>query len=546
MLSETYNLKSGDCMMKRIVSMLLCVMMTVSLAAFHASAEEPLFSGEPEPVVPDDAAFITDGFKKTDADLASTGVTLDDPVIVPRIVVTTENGNGTTLQKEDGYQNASVSITDTDGSVLSDSCTFKVRGNTSAMAAIGKKAYTFKFEKKKDVLGMGKGKKWVLLANTFDPTMLRNYMAFEFAHHLGLPYTSEHRFVEVFLDGSYRGCYELVEPVQEGKERVNIDIESNDGKKDFLIEYERTRLEPDVIYFTVDGLRFIASDPDEPDEDQLNYITETLTVVTDTMRNGSREEIEEVIDVPSFVKFYLLNEFFKTMDFDESSVFFFYKDGKLYAGPAWDYDMSTGNTNADLVSAHARNTAKTDGILQDTKNFYKYIGRKSWFVDEVKKAYEENYDYMVSLFAENGLLDTWSNESKDIFDRNWTVWRVSRHWYNYQKPPLATYQLNLDFLKNWLNERNSWLFDHYDLFSYEYLRGDADGNGALDVLDATTIQRVLAGLSAQDEDGHMALRATVTGDELSITDATAIQRYLASLDNIYELDTTVKVKLREK
>ena len=182
----------------------------------------------------------------------------------------------------------------------------------------------------------------------------------------------------------------------------------------------------------------------------------------------------------------------------------------------------------------------------DNKNFYKYIGRKNWFVDEVKKAYEENYDYMVSLFAENGFLDTWSNESKDIFDRNWTVWRVTRQWYNYQKKPLSTYQLNLDYLKNWLNERNSWLFDYYDLFSYEYRRGDADGNHEVEVVDATTIQRVLAGLSVHDEDGHMALRAAVTDDELSITDATAIQRYLASLDNDYELNTTVKVKLREK
>ncbi|MEE3491514.1 CotH kinase family protein [Ruminococcus sp.] len=532
--------------MKRLISLILCLMVITSLAVFHTSAEETSFSGEPEPVVPDDAVYAADGFAKTDADLASTGVTLDDPIIVPRIVVTTENGNGTTLQKSDDYQNAAITITDTDGSVLSDSCSFKVRGNTTAMTFVEKKAYTFKFEKKKDVLGMGKAKKWALLANTFDPTMLRNYMGFEFAHHLGLPYTSEHRFVEVFLDGSYRGCYELVEPIQEGKERVNIDIESNDGKKDFLIEYEAQRVEEDTTYFTVDGLRFIASDPDEPDEDQLDYIIDTMTAVTDTMKNGSKEEIEAVIDVPSFAKFYLFNEYFKTMDFDMSSVFFFYQDGKLYAGPAWDYDMSTGNTNADLVSARARNTAKTDGILQDTKNLYKYIGKKSWFIDEVKKVYEENYDYMVSLFAENGLLDTWSKESKAIFDRNWTVWRVTRQWYNYQKKPLSTYQLNLDYLKNWLNERNSWLFDYYDLFSYEYLRGDADGNHELEVVDATTIQRVLAGLSVQDEDGHMALRATVTDDELSITDATAIQRYLASLDNIYELDTTVKVKLREK
>ena len=52
---------------------------------------------------------------------------------VPQIRVTTENGNGTTLQKADGYQNAAITITDTDGSMLSDSCLFKVRGNTTAL-----------------------------------------------------------------------------------------------------------------------------------------------------------------------------------------------------------------------------------------------------------------------------------------------------------------------------------------------------------------------------------------------------------------------------
>ena len=49
---------------------------------------------------------------------------------VPQIRVTTENGNGTALQKEDGYQNAQITITDTDGSVLTNNCQLKVRGNT--------------------------------------------------------------------------------------------------------------------------------------------------------------------------------------------------------------------------------------------------------------------------------------------------------------------------------------------------------------------------------------------------------------------------------
>ena len=119
---------------------------------------------------------------------------------VPQIRITTENGNGTTLQKEDGYQNATISITDTDGSVLSDSVQFKVRGNTTAMKTVLKKAYTFKFGKKKNVLGMGSGKKWSLIANAFDPTLLRNYTAFELARELGLEYTSNQKFVELFHD----------------------------------------------------------------------------------------------------------------------------------------------------------------------------------------------------------------------------------------------------------------------------------------------------------------------------------------------------------
>lgn len=527
-------------MTKKIVSMLLSLMIVISAMAmcFSVQAEEI--------VVPDDAeeAVDAEGFDKSDADLAATGVTLDDPIIVPRVVVTTEAGNGTTLQKTDGYVNAEISITDTDGSVLSDACSFKVRGNTTAMTFVEKKAYTFKFAKKKNVLGLGSGKKWALLANAFDPTMLRNCMAFELANELGLSYTSDHRFVEVFLDGSYRGCYELAEPVQEGKDRVNIDIEGNGGMKDFLIEYEAQREEEDVTYFTADGLRFIASEPDEPNEEQIAYISGTMEGIVETLKNGSREEIETVIDVPSFASYYLMNEYLKTMDFDMSSVFYYYKDGKLYAGPAWDYDMSTGNINENLTNYHAKRCVSPEGIVNE-KQLYQYLCQKAWFIDEVKSTYEEHYDYIRNIFSDDGQLDAWSAEYSELFARNATVWRPSLWKYNYQKKPFQTYQENLDFLKNWMNERNAWLFDYWDLFAYEYLKGDADGNGEVEILDVTAIQRALVGLVHYD-DGHLALRAAVTTGTLNITDATVLQRYVASMGNPYDLNTTVKTKLKEK
>lgn len=135
----------------------------------------------------------------------------------------------------------------------------KVRGNTTALYWVDKKSFTFKFSKKKDVLGMGKGKKWAIVANTFDPTLLRNYLAFETANELEIPYTSNHKFVELWLDGSFRGNYVLFEPVQQGEDRVDIDIKSNNGMKDFLVEYEtETAMQnPNDTYFKAANQRFI-------------------------------------------------------------------------------------------------------------------------------------------------------------------------------------------------------------------------------------------------------------------------------------------------
>ena len=477
---------------------------------------------------------------------AGTGFNYDGEYLeVPQIRVTTDDGNGVNLLKSDGYVGANISITDTDGSVLSDACTIKVRGNTTAFDSIPKKAYTFKFSKKKDVLGMGKGKKWVLLANCYDPSLLRNYTAIDMARELGLDYTCEQQFVELWLDGSYRGCYTLYEPIQEGKDRVDIDIESNGGKKDFLIEYEQMAEDEDVKYFTVDGLRFAVKEPDDTTDDQLEYISETMQDIVNVLKAGDREQIETVLDIPSFAKYYFVNEFMKNMDFDMSSVYYYYKDGKLDAGPVWDYDKSSGNTAPDIGSVRASKAYKTDGIIQDRQTLYKYIGRKDWFVSEVRLVYEDHYDYIKNISADGGLLDSLREEYRSLFDRNFTVWNVARKWTTYQTTPKSTYEENYQFFKDWCAERNLWLAEHFDLFSYEYVKGDADGNGVVEIVDATMIQRVLA-MMESDDDGMITVRAAVSdGDELCVTDATLIQRYMALMDDPYELDTPTKTRLRE-
>lgn len=462
---------------------------------------------------------------------------------VPRITITTENGNGTALEKADGYVNAEITIADVNGESLTDSVQFKVRGHSTALTFVTKKAFTFKFSKKKDVLGMGAGKKWALLANTFDPTLLRNYIAFDLAQRMGLEYTSEQRYVELWVDGSYRGCYTLMEPVQEGKARVDIDIESNDGMNDFLLELEATRAESDVTYFKTDGIRFAVSEPEEPNADQLAYIKSTMDNIMATVKSGDRDAVAAKIDIPSFTKFYLLNEFYKTVDFNFSSVFFYYKDGVLYAGPAWDYDLAAGNSNA-AYSANAAACAETDGLSAANCHLYKYLCSCDWFKDEIRKAFHMYYDDFSNVAAEGGMIDRLLEEYRPLFDRNYTDagWNAGKWWVNVQKKPLSTYDENVGYLRDWLSARVSWMNEYYppiDEPPASYIRGDSDGDGIITVMDATAIQRVIVNLPVPFFDEKA---ADVDGDGLNISDATWIQRYLAKFENIYHIDERVFVE----
>lgn len=449
-------------------------------------------------------------------------------VDVPQIYINTADGNGTSLEKADGYVDATFSLDGKD----EESVLFKVRGNSTAMTQ--KKPFTFKFEKKKDLFSMGKGKKWVLLANAFDPTLMRSYIAFDFAKELGLPYTSEQKIVELWLDGTFRGTYTLMEPVQAGKDRVDIDVENN---RDFMLEYESLRTDEDTTYITVDKLRFGISEPENPSDEQVTYITETLQQLTDIMKSGNRDEIEKVIDISSFAKFYLLNEFIKTNDFNFSSVFFYYKDGKLYAGPPWDYDLSMGNVNKDF-SQNSASAFKTDGYQIKDKLFYKKLCSYDWFMLEVRREYAKHSDYISNIYREGGLIDSLLENYSDVFNRNYNEagWKI-RYLINVMMKPLPTYDENLDFLRTWCESRDEWLYDDLDISSMYYLFGDSNGDEFIDITDVSTIQRLLANM-IEDEDGSIKLRGSITGEPLSIVDATYIQKYLADIPVPYNIGDT--------
>lgn len=140
------------------------------------------------------------------------------------------------------YEACTVSLTDTDKTLLLDSVNadVKVRGNWTT--SYDKKPLRIKFEEAQNLLGLNDGatfKNWLLLAEYKDASLLRNKAALSLARDLlaedGL-YASDAAFVEVVINGQYWGVYLLAEQQQIDADRVNI-TEAKEGYTGIDIGY---------------------------------------------------------------------------------------------------------------------------------------------------------------------------------------------------------------------------------------------------------------------------------------------------------------------
>ncbi|MEE1262828.1 CotH kinase family protein [Ruminococcus sp.] len=502
--------------MKKIISLLLCAAVFAGLFCIQVNAAE---NGEAE----------------------------NGELTVPRVYVTTDEGNGNSIVKADGYVGASVKIEDVDGSVLEDKASFKVRGNSTALAE--KKPFTFKFAKKKDVLGMGKGKKWALLANCFDPTLMRNYIAFDIARELDIDYTSNQKYVELWVDGVFKGCYTLMEPVQEGKDRVDIDIESNNGMKDFLIEYEYNRDEEGVTYIKSNGYRFALSEPEEPNEEQLAYIQEKVDTLTSAILSKNYETMASVTNIESFAKLYLVNEFVKNVDSNYSSVYYYYKDGVFYAGPPWDYDLASGNVNASSSKSY-EHASTPDRLYTAYTNLFYHLMMRNEFREDVRKVYSEHYAFFKNIYSEGGLIDGLLAKYGDVFSRNFNEagWDVSKRYTIQMRTPEPTFDENVSFLKNWYREHNAWLGNTLAVYGVnvrtfsQRLNDPHKFSVSVDILNTSSVKDLTVELYAEEP---MYFKKTLT-----LSDAENVWKYTSRKNYSYSIELpgwmvteNVKVKL---
>lgn len=248
--------------------------------------------------------------------------------------------------KDIKYPGQRVILTDASGNinVSQSDVELKGRGNTT-WDRTEKKPYQIKFDKKQSVLGMAKAKKWILLANAFDDSMLRNKVALYAGDAVGLPYTPDSQYVDLWIDSSYRGTYQITEKVEIDTNRLNLT-----DPLGCIMELDAYYRQEQYTFYDA-GMRVHFSLSDTVDENNtlaaMENFSSSLAQFDQYLFNTNPNTIKlsdlsKYICVDDFIKWTLVNEYMSNCESYNTS-WYWYKDGPndvLHLGPLWDFDTS--------------------------------------------------------------------------------------------------------------------------------------------------------------------------------------------------------------
>lgn len=440
-----------------------------------------------------------------------------------------------TANKENAVSGSQCTIIDDSGINETTLKKIKGRGN-STWRDSNKKPFNINFNDKTSIGGIS-GKKFCLLANAKDGTLLRNRIMYDFADEVGSLYSADSRSVDLYINGSYKGAYQITQKVELGKNSlVSLKDETDELTENFnfLIEVDIWNYASDVYFRSDRGIYVVCKSPDLEGYDgvdetlnaQYNFIKSKYQQLEDALYSGSMSDLEAICDVDSFARAYLLQEFSKNCDGGMTSCFFTYvaEKGRFIADPIWDCDSVLGNVNC--ARKNATNTAYTEGWAIKTAQYdrtkmtnilgqaFKVEGvtaNGETFDEVVKRLWNEDFIPAISVLKGDAKasgtrlksVDEYRSISAKASDLNYYMWKFQ--WFPYYESLGGSYTSDLDgqidYMYDWTLGREKWMTKMINDTPYEpvgsyYLTGigfggwgakdyelkkSADGNYTIDV-----------------------------------------------------------------
>lgn len=396
-------------------------------------------------------------------------VSVSSPIDFPTVYITTEDGSD--IRSKEVYSNGTVRFEDP-LRVYSDVTAFEAptrvrgRGNTT-WTMFDKKPYRIKLDEKAKVFGQPKNKDWVLLANYSDKTLLRNIACMEISRIVGMTWTPVMYSVDVYLNGKYRGVYTFADQVEVGKNRINItvagpeDVSGEALTGDYLFELESSMDEITCFRSSVMGAPVMFKDPDIPQAAQLKYVQDYFTAFEKALKAGNAAEVDNLIDIDSFVNFFIAQELVKNIDGNirKSTYMTKTRGGKLKMHTLWDFDLALGNCdyfhlNPGCDSSPKGWYVKFYSDRGANTGWYYYLFKNRAFIEKVNRRWDELYPRLKELPA---FIDAQAEFISRAQERNFTKWPILNTYVWPNVKVTGSWKGELEYMKSFYNERLEWM-----------------------------------------------------------------------------------------
>lgn len=392
------------------------------------------------------------------------------PSALPLVIINTVNA----VEPMDKVTNIGcyTRIIHTDNTYVLDSASTRLRGNASTQ--FPKKPYRIKFESKQRPLDApAKAKKWTLINNYGDKTLMRNLLAFHISQQFDMPYTPYGQAVDVILNGEYKGCYQLCDQIEVNKNRVNIeemeatDIEGEALTGGYLWEIDAYAYEEKSWFNSRHNIPVTIKSPDEDEitSEQTQYLRDFFNSMEgDVYGSHFADSVNgwrRLLDAETFLKHFLIGELSGNTD-TYWSVYQYKQRGenKIYTGPVWDFDIAFDNDNRtypinkkrDFVCFSGGSVAGDMGtfvrriVLQDTKT-----------IPQLRSYWEEARHNGINAQALCAWIDSIAIEMDNSQRLNFIRWDILNTLVHQNYTARGSFENEVNYLKEYITKRIEWM-----------------------------------------------------------------------------------------
>ena len=341
----------------------------------------------------------------------------------------------------------------------------RVKGRGNSSWKMPRRSYQIKLPSRDSVLGMPPAKKWLLISNYADASLMRNKLMYDLAAQI-MDFAPQSEFADLWIDGDYRGVYLVCQRIATGKTSLNLK-----SKQGILAEIDTFYWHDTDSYFKSNYSPAVFTLKDSPADDmekEDSLARKSFSDFEDYVRrfkdllyaeDKDWNQISSMMDVDSFVAFYLLEEFSENPDSCRTSLYM-YQDGPddvLHMGPVWDFDKALGYAQKGKYGG--------DPERDYVSNIQEYMGTENdctWYTElmkipEFQDAVQEYYQTTArDVFLSSGqLIEDYRHRIAKSAEYTESIWPVAEIVENCGHDPVQFSCWNdaVDYLKNWTKKR---------------------------------------------------------------------------------------------